>query len=151
MRNILFRAKQHEEFGNNFKVGKWLYGAVTSLQQDCAIFVTDGSSHFFSPDTVGQFTGFLDDNGVRIFEDDIIDVFIEENKETGEPSSNERYHVYWNQAKGAWMLEDIIQNYDNEISLGDMFFAHDESEKEYFHIIVIGNVFDNPELATNKK
>lgn len=70
MREILFRAK-------DTSTNKWVYGFLT---HHC----TKGRSRIFNADeqdvydvftnTIGQFTGELDVNGVQIFEGDIVSV-----------------------------------------------------------------------------
>jgi uncharacterized phage protein (TIGR01671 family) len=69
MREILFRGKwtYNEE---------WVYGGFTLSATGAPIItVKDGSGLLFpevKPETVGQYTGIGDKNGVKIFEEDIV-------------------------------------------------------------------------------
>ena len=129
MREILFRGKRLHD-------NKWIYGNFIS---DCEgnphiieprFFCEDGhhlqyedntdTPVFIIPETVGQYTGLTDKNGVRIFEGDIVDYI----------SSD----VIGNPKTGTIIVEDMT-DYDTMIYLNHS----DELQ-------IIGNIHDNPEL-----
>lgn len=117
MREILFRgiAKSHGtfEFGDLItSMGKTYIGNTVGNHPDnwCEVI----------PETVGQFTGLTDKNGVKIFEGDVIE------SEKLKPSKVEFYNcsfMFW---------EMTLEDYE-------MIYLYDEIE-------VIGNIHENPEL-----
>lgn len=118
-REILFRGKQ-------IVSGEWIYGVPISNDNITCIFkLTDGLSELkgfqVKPETVGQYTGLIDKNGVKIFEGDIINVVCFD--EFGEACECKGYY-----------LDDIRTTSVN----GWLEFAD--------KIEAIGNIHDNPEL-----
>lgn len=135
-REIKFRGKDET-------LKKWLYGDLLQYN-DGSVCIGERSKTFTddgyqSPDystllgideeTIGQFTGFHDKNGKEIYQHDIIQLQVE----------GEKYNclVEWNINIGAWCIS--IENKCVGIKpLGEWLL--DGS------FVVIGNVFDNPEL-----
>ena len=142
MREILFRGKRKDN-------GEWICG---DLLQDvesgiCAIvsYVNlGGNIHDLSescifaviPETVGQYTGLTDKNGVKIFEGDIVKGIAYSVTKTGvivwidEISG---FGVRYAQNLVAWENSSILRC--AAIGKTDEFAAE-----------VIGNIYDNPEL-----
>ena len=125
MREILFRGKRIED-------KEWVYGTYMAHDRDGhTIFnqnLGDGTLQGFEviPETVGQYTGLKDKNGVKIFEGDVL---------------------HWDSHWG-WYVE-----YENgafrKIPLEDaqrMNWEHYQLEQEGLDTWeIIGNIHDNPE------
>ena len=63
MREILFRGKT--------KSGEWHFGFFIKRKGIANIF-KNGMLYEVEPETIGQFTGITDKNGVKVFEGDIL-------------------------------------------------------------------------------
>ena len=126
MREILFRGKQTDN-------GEWIEGAYSPFhlnfgereEKPHIIIISDdedidGLWCEVIPETVGQYTGLTDKNGVRIFEGDIVDYI----------SSD----VIGNHKTGTIIVEDMT-DYDTMIYLNHS----DELQ-------IIGNIHDNPDI-----
>lgn len=127
MREILFRGKTVDN-------GEWIYGDYSApfAFYPANIFKQDGEYEGVAvvPETVGQYTGLTDKNGMRIFEGDLI-----RSTETGETAI-----VQWFSEHSAFMIWCKTSN-----QVGFLY----ECEKSI--IEVIGNIHDNPELIGGEK
>jgi uncharacterized phage protein (TIGR01671 family) len=125
--------------GKDIQSGEWRYGYVeynydksmARIVSPLHIDMDSFPSQFFKVDigTISQFTGLHDKNGKMIYQHDIIQLQGKENK----------YNclVDWNINLGAWCLS--IENKCLGVKpLGE--WLREDS------FIVIGNIFDNPEL-----
>ena len=143
MREIKFRGKTKDgEWvkGSYVYAHKWFGGGkaghfITSIYGDKRVFV--------DPETVGQFTGLEDKNGVEIYEGDIV------------------YYSLFNVDGSDTRRKGIVKWSDTEKQMTGYLVWHDD-DNEYYEadgapelgwvcaqddeIEVIGNIYDNPEL-----
>lgn len=129
MRTIKFRGKS--KFNS-----EWVYGDLVQCMSDDIKIVNSNRPKDLSyrindiqSDTVGQFTGLCDNNGVEIYEGDIVELL----ERNGMPNICKVEMC----EKGYWCVSFGIHE---RIILGYI----DKNQ-----IIVIGNIHDNPELLKN--
>ena len=122
MREFLLRGKRTDN-------GEWITDSETYIRDGDGIWLSDENLNVVTviPETVGQFTGLTDKNGVRIFEGDIV-----------------RYDVNYH---------DMVISYDVENWGGWLYEDMDDNMQAYSiyefclkDIAVVGNIHDNPEL-----
>ena len=151
MREILFRGKRVDN-------GEWISGSILSfddggkviLSSTAKVFKEHGTTticcnecYDVYPETVGQYTGLTDKNGVKIFEGDIVKEYKTKDKVKGVVKFGEYqsginkyaddlgFYVEWTtenfliQELGYWCRKNMLE--------------------------VIGNIHDNPELLEGKK
>ena len=106
--------------------GEWFYGYL--FKSDSGERTHIKTNHKgcldIDPDTVGEFTGLRDKNGIEIYENDLIEC----NKKI--------YEVIWD--KGMFVLKNTLSSVVGDTSLGLML--------DVFDMGIIGNRYDNPEL-----
>lgn len=137
MREILFRGKRVDN-------GEWVYGSYwhysCSNTHQHLVFNDDVSVWVsVDPNTVGQFTGLTDRNGVKIFEGDILRV-TDEHKE---------YITFVRCVDNTLCVDIFVDNtgvlefdYDyTAIGFAEGFWKNQSCKVE-----IIGNIHDNPEL-----
>lgn len=126
MREILFRGKRIDN-------GEWVEGCgIIATENWVSIFtviddIDENSSEVNEieviPETVGQYTGFTDKNGNKIFDSDVVDI-LTENGEVGIVTYDEG--CFYVKADG------FSVDFRNNINGNDL--------------LVIGNIHDNPEI-----
>ena len=132
MREIKFRGRRLDN-------GKWVTGDLLHSKNG-KILINTGTKMFTTyaevdPDTVGQFTGLLDSNGREIYEGDIVCY--------GELIINEV--VFRHGAFGYLLYGGEFISY-----AGNTNFTFNPFDRSKEHVI-IGNIYDNPELIKAPK
>ena len=124
IREVIFRGKRMDN-------GEWIEGSLLGIDwcdkpSTYSIAPNTPVSVFYSviPETVGQYTGLTDKNGVRIFEGDIVSLVKHDSL---------IYKVVY-----------VPCRYELVNSKGVNCFVLDIYKSE--NIEVIGNIYDNPEL-----
>lgn len=132
MREIVFR-------GKDSITKRWVYGALVQQQDDPLkekAFIISYSNYQFGdfseavmhevdPETVGQYTGFVDKKGKKIFEGDILSIY---------SSKAFLFAVEWNN-------QYVLKCTTNDVS--DNILNVIESSED---VEVVGNIYNNPEL-----
>jgi hypothetical protein len=135
MREIEYRGKREDN-------GGWVYGGIMVYGNGDGkrlyIIIPSISPTFIEviPETVGQYTGLKDKNGVKIFEGDIVKAKIERAVFCTE--------VRWGKQGRGWRLKCDRKKIERFGTV--KYYALPDSEK----IEVIGNIHDNPELLNGK-
>ena len=142
-REILFRAKRKDN-------GEWIEGLLIHIGmysfndiEDIYVEYVLGIQHLdksyeINPSTLCQFTGLLDENQKKIWENDIVSAIFR--------TSYDMYSltgiVQW--CGGAFEVEECIKNEDFTL----YGWLHDTIQ---CNRKVLGNIFDNPELLEERK
>lgn len=109
---------------------RWVYGYYAKLGDSSCILNSDGSHAFVvNGGSVSQFTGYFDDKGEEIYDQDILAVV--EKNEGDTVKDYKRYQVVSSNA--CWKLRDL----ETHIIAGFLYeWISDEN------MIVIGNIYD---------
>lgn len=123
-RENLFRGKHiHVSSQNEHLDGTWVYGYLCNENH---IYSPESEGEFLiDPETVCQYTGLTDGNGVKIFENDICKLIADD---------DELYQIQWDGDTARYVLIQFGSIMDDF----DCLSADD--------IEVVGNIFDNNEL-----
>lgn len=129
MREIIFRGQTRN--------GDWKKGDL-SQANGVGVYINDGG-YFFKVDseTVGQYTGLEDCNGVKIFEGDIVRV--------SSFSDNHKYLLESNEIDGTLPYEIIYSAGSFQCVNSKAYMPFDAGEW-FTQLEVVGNIYDNPEL-----
>lgn len=147
MREILFRRKRIDN-------GKWVTGFYFSHGDGKVEIWEPGNLHFagrilkgqwyfVDPDTVGEYTGFTDKHGVKMFEGDIVKYMEGEHFQDDEGPED---------GTTKYMCKNVIEYQNGEFfprpmceNCADEWYSHG-----LFDFEVIGNIHDNPELLKKR-
>lgn len=123
MREILFKGKRKDN-------GEWVEGLLGSkhtILHETPIGNID--EIVIDPETVCQFTGLTDKNGVKIFEGDVC----------RNMKNEEIVSVKWHGTMAGYVWNKRREDNKYLYNFGELFRVSSKYE-------VIGNIFDNPEL-----
>ena len=129
MREILFRGKRKDN-------GAWETGGLVVVRGGCSdeqVFISDKMTGYHTPvlpETVGQFTGVTDKNGIKIFEGDIV----------------ERGGRIWVIEYEVVFAQFVMKIYTKNSFFLNRSFCDIPSE----WCEIIGNIYDNPELIKRR-
>lgn len=140
MREILFRGKLIAN-------GEWSYGNLNIKPGRLDIITPDetplGKYGAVKSETVGQYTGFADTNGTKIFEGDILKFSVFDHNDL-----DAQYIGVVTYSGSRFML---WKSADSEYYGDDGGFDLDWVAAQDDEIEAIGNIHDNPELLEDKR
>ena len=131
MREILFKAKRKDN-------GKWVEGYYQKRydllgNEEHLIFHADSYTVWeyaeIDPETLCQFTGMTDKNGVRIWKNDIVEAWSQGSRAIGTVKQR---------VDGLWIMYPAWQNHE--------FWELKPNSNGETTVEVLVNAFDNPEL-----
>ena len=135
MREILFKAKRKDN-------GKWVDGYYQKRydllgNEEHLIFHADSYTVWeyaeIDPETLCQFTGMTDKNGVRIWKNDIVEAWSQGSRAIGTVKQR---------VDGLWIMSPAWQNHE--------FWELNPNSNGETTVEVLGDAFDNPELLQEK-
>lgn len=146
MREILFRGQTRKRgekvlAGSGEKLpGIWVYGGIFPQNKGGSysiIYTYDPiDKKIVYADTVGQYTGLTDKNGVKIFEGDIVKF-----KHGGEFGETGIYFRNY-----AVEFVNTYVTYGLRLRNRSVHFPFKQATAEMHDVLVIGNIHDNPDL-----
>lgn len=138
MREILFRGqKMCPKWHADYR--EWHYGDLATESDFPRIYTDSGICNEVFPETVGQYTGLCDKNGVRIFEGDIIR-FADDD---GDPQDGA---VFWDAEHSGFSVKWEIEDQG-----ADEYAVNALEPFDAEHSEVIGNIYDYSELPKTKE
>lgn len=131
--------------GKSIRSDEWCYGNLSIYEDERDITgydifgegICDWKDETVDSDTIGQYTGLKDINGKEIYEGDIIKGL--------DSTKNDILHVVkWDDQTASF--EAYLIPFDKYLHKGPL----SQNWLDFFDKEVIGNIYDNPELLTEK-
>lgn len=141
-RKIKFRAKRQPD-------GKWVYGDLfhtIKVTRDTDIPVIRVAGYDVDPETIGQFTGITDVDGIELYEGDVVSIRrICVNTATGETIKRQRRAlIVWDSNLCSWCRQSRV---GRRFHLGALLYDKSEYNRTYTrNFKFVGNIYDTPEL-----
>ena len=143
MRTIKFRGQKPSN-------GVWVYGSlVYSNEMDAAIYYQTGKGPvrsmewvYVNPDTVGQFTGFLDKNGKEIYEGDVLRSDEYPYSCIGDKERDNYYAVVYYCEEGACFGIVMVKNPNSSVSGISDGILDDVEREKMKSFEVVGNIHE---------
>lgn len=131
MRTLKFRA---QDIASN----KWLYGDIRHHKNDVCIFEQGGNKgEQVKPESVGQFTGLKDKNGVEVYEGDIIEWTETHYHAIGVVAWREQIGI--KDTEAAYNVGWCVEEYKGKV-------IYIIAPSAIPHGVIVGNAHDNYEL-----
>ena len=143
MRTIKFRGKKPTN-------GVWVYGSlVYSNEIQAAIYFQTGRGLvnsmewvYVNPETVGQFTGFLDKNGKEIYEGDVLRSDEYPYSCIGDKERDNYYAVVYYCEEGACFGIVMVKNHNSSVAGISDGILDDVEREKMKNFEVVGNIHE---------
>lgn len=149
-RDLKFRAKVEPQ-GDEPPFPGWVYGGGVQMLPNgkCALLGLDSEGRILItlviPESVGQYTGYKDKNGVEVYEWDIIESMPVRKNTKNKTVSNDgfKFVVVWEEIPDYESGDEIAVGFH---VCGEMFDGTLERQVGFTSYAVIGNKYEHPTL-----